>query len=82
MSIILNNQEQQSDLQKRITAELREKQLKKSLVDSDAIPPSDQDPEDSVYMKDMKKTTSLAWVWVVILIAALAAIVALVIITS
>ena len=54
MAIILNGQdlEQQSDLQKRVTAELREKQMKNQLVNDLDGPKYDAD--DSEYMKDLK----------------------------
>ena len=77
MAIILNGQdlEQQSDLQKRVTAELREKQMKNQLVNDLDGPKYDAD--DSEYMKDLKPTTSLAWAWVLIILAALGIIVAI-----
>jgi hypothetical protein len=83
MAIILNGQDmdQKSNLQKRITSELREKSMKKSTQPKDVIGP-EYSPEDSEYMKDLKPTTSLAWVWAIIFIAIICIVVAVAIVTS
>ena len=83
MAIILNGQdlEQQSDLQKRVTAELREKQMKNQLVGGDVKAPT-YDSDDSAYMKDLKPTTSLAWVWGLIGVAVFGIVIAIMVMTS
>lgn len=67
MALFMNQQNDRSELQKRIAAELAEKARKKSLD-----PTSDR-PDgvtDSAYLEKTKTTTSLAWVWILIIIAA------------
>lgn len=68
MALFMNQQNERSELQKRIAAELAEKAKKKSLS------PDDERPDgvsDSAYLENTKTTTSLAWVWVLITIAAI-----------
>ena len=68
MAIIQKQESQRSDLQKRIGAELSEKAKNKHKA-------ADERPDgvdDSAYMQDKKQTTSLAWVWLLIVAAALA----------
>ena len=82
MGIIINNAdlESQSDLKKRITAELREKQVKSGLVDKDLVGP-EYKIETAEYMKDFKPTTSLAWVWALIFLAIVGILIAVIFIT-
>lgn len=83
MAIILNGQDlgQQSELQKRVTAELREKQAKTQLTGGDIKTPK-YNTKDSEYMKDLKLTTSLAWVWALIGVAVIGIIIVVVMITN
>lgn len=70
MALFIKQNEERSELQQRIAAELQEKNKKKSIE-------TDQ-PDgvtDSAYLKDTKTTTSLAWVWVSIVIFAVVALV-------
>lgn len=63
MALFVNQNHEKTELQQRLAAELQEKARKKSME-------SDQ-PDgvtDSAYLKDTKPTTSLAWVWVAIII--------------
>jgi hypothetical protein len=63
MALFLNQNEQRSQLQERIAAELQERARQKPSGDTpDGI-------EDSAYIKDTKQTTSLAWVWVLLVLA-------------
>ena len=64
MSLYLKQNETRSELQSRIAAELQEKAKKKALETElpDGV-------TDSAYIKNTKQTTSLAWAWVLIVIA-------------
>ena len=64
MSLYLKQNETRSELQDRIAAELQEKAKKKALETErpDGV-------TDSAYIKDTKQTTSLAWIWVLIMVA-------------
>lgn len=69
MGIIYNQQSNRSDLQKRLAQELSDKAKKKNLEPTKDMPDG---VEDSAYIKDTKQTTSLAWVWVLIIFAVVA----------
>lgn len=62
MGIIFNQQDNRSELQKKIAAELSEKAKKKRTFTAD-VPDG---VDDSAFMEGSKSTTSLAWVWVLI----------------
>lgn len=66
MGIIFNQQDNRSELQKKIATELAEKAKKRSRADSE-IPDG---VDDSAYIEGTKLTTSLAWVWIIIVVAA------------
>ena len=66
----MNQKESRTELQQRIAAELRAKAAAKSAQD-DADRPDGVD--DSRYIEGTKQTTSLAWLWVLVFILAVAA---------
>lgn len=72
MGIIYNQQSNRSDLQKRLAQELSEKAKNKNLEAADKLPDG---VDDSAYMKDTKQTTSLAWVWLLIVIVGVVALI-------
>lgn len=68
----MNQEDNRTELQKRIAAELTDKD-KKRKARQDELPDG---VEDSAYIEGTKKTTSLAWAWILIItIAVIAAIV-------
>lgn len=67
MGIIYNQQDGRSELQKRLAQELSEKAKKKNLDPANELPDG---VEDSAYIEGTKKTTSLARVWVLIVLVA------------
>ena len=86
MGVIINNNDNQSDLQRRITSDLREKQEKrasgagKKNADSkpDFVKAQTDFVADSSYMRDFAKSSIPGWVWafgliVAVVIAALIA---------
>ncbi len=68
MALFMNQQNDRTELQKRIAAELAEKAKKKSLEANGDRPDG---VTDSAYLEKTKTTTSLAWVWILIIIAAI-----------
>ena len=63
--IVSKNNEENSKLNERITADLRERAQKTTLgEDPDLV-------EDSDYAKDLKKTGKYTWIWVVLIILAI-----------
>ncbi len=68
MALFIRQNEDRSKLQERLAAELREKAKARSQID----PTTPDGVTDMNYLKDTKTTTSLAWVWVVIVLFVLA----------
>jgi len=66
MALFLNQDDNRTELQKRIAAELSEKAKKKA---ANTGKPMDG-VEDSAYLEGTKRTTSLAWAWILIVIIA------------
>ena len=64
MGLFIRQEDSRSELQQRIAAELQEKAKKR--LDLTEAPDL---VEDSQYIKGFKRTTSLAWVWALIVIA-------------
>lgn len=71
MGLFVNQQDQRSELQERIAAELREKAKASSLQEKATMDGVD----DIRYLEDTKQTTTLAWTWILIAIMAGAVIV-------
>ena len=69
MGIIVNQQDNRTELQKKIAAELSDK-AKKKKAREDKLPDG---VEDSRYIEGTKLTTSLAWVWILIVVVAVIA---------
>lgn len=72
MSLFINQENTRTKLQQKIAADLAEKAKKKASESTGDLPDG---VEDSSYLKNTKQTTSLAWIWVVIIVAALAVLV-------
>lgn len=66
MGLLVNRQNQRSDLQERIAADLQEKAKQAKMREDAAL----DGVEDIRYLEGTKQTTSLAWVWVLILLLA------------
>lgn len=70
MALFLKQNEERSKLQERLAAELQAKARQE--FDGGKIFDAER---DSTYLKDTKKTTSLAWAWVLILLLAIGVVV-------
>ena len=66
MGLFVNQQDQRSELQERIAAELREKAKASSLQEKATMDGVD----DIRYLEGTKQTTPLAWAWILIAIMA------------
>lgn len=66
MGLFVNQQDQRSELQERIAAELREKAKASGLQEKASV----DGVEDVRYLENTKQTTTLAWAWVLIFIMA------------
>ena len=67
MGLFVRQNEERSELQQRLAAELQEKAKKRAENAADRP----EGIEDSSYLKDTKKTTSLAGVWIAFVVVAL-----------
>lgn len=68
MGIILKQDENRSELQKRVAQQLHDKAKKKPPVGGDM--PDGVD--DSEYMKNTTQTSSKAWIWIILALAGFA----------
>lgn len=66
MSLFVNQNSNRTKLQEQLAAELQEKAKQKAKREEADRPDG---VTDSNYLKDTKATTSLAWVWIIIVIA-------------
>lgn len=71
MALLMNKQDQRSELQERIAAELREKAKRTNQPAGTTF----DGVEDVGYLDGTKKTTTLAWAWMVILAMAIGVVV-------
>lgn len=64
MALFVQQNDNRSKLQEQVAADLQEKLKKRAEIEKD-LPDG---VEDSAYLKGTKQTTSLAWVWIAIII--------------
>jgi len=66
MGLFIRQDEERTELQKKLATELQDRAREKAkyVERPDGV-------EDSEYIKGTKKTTSLAWAWILILFAAI-----------
>lgn len=67
MALFVNQENTRTKLQQRIAADLADK-AKNKAAEGDGSRPDGV--EDSAYLENSKVTTSLAWVWILIAVAA------------
>jgi Flp pilus assembly protein TadB len=67
MALFVNQNSNRTKLQEKLAAELTEKARQKAKAEDFERPDG---VTDSNYLKDTKQTTSLAWVWILIVIIA------------
>ena len=72
MGLYVRQDSKRTALQERLAAELNDKAKQKAKLADESLPDG---VDDSAYIKDTKQTTSLAWVWILIGIAVVVAIV-------
>lgn len=68
MGVIVNKENQNDEISRRINADLRAKAAAAADIDDG----SDVDlAEDAEYLKDLKKTGRFSWVWIVLVVLAI-----------
>jgi hypothetical protein len=75
MALFIQQNDNRSKLQEKLAAELRAKAKIRAELDT-KLPDG---VEDTNYLKDTKPTTSLAWVWIVIIVFAVVALTVLIV---
>jgi hypothetical protein len=65
MALFVNQNSNRTKLQEQLAAELTEKAKQKAKMENTERPDG---VTDSNYLKDTKSTTSLAWVWIAIVV--------------
>lgn len=70
MALFIRQNEERSELQQRLAAELQEKARTRAKSENEL-----DDIEKSNYLQGTKRTTSLAWVWLLIVGLAVAAVI-------
>jgi hypothetical protein len=70
MGLYIRQDDNRSELQRRIAAELTEKARKKAELENQPLPDG---VNDSAYIKDTQKTSRFAWVWLLLIAAAVVA---------
>ena len=75
MGVIVNKKDNDSELSRRITADLRAKAMETADIDG----ADDVDlAEDAEYLRDLKKTGRFSWVWIVLVILAILSLISIV----
>jgi len=67
MGLYLNQKDERSELQQRLAAELQERAKKRAVGESQT-----DNVTDSHFLENTKRTTSLVWIWILIVIALVA----------
>lgn len=75
MALFVNQNSNRTKLQEQIAAELQAKAKKRAEIDT--TPPDGV--EDTAYLNGTKKTTTLAWVWALIVLFAVGVVIFLII---
>lgn len=73
MGVMLNKQEDQDELSRRINADLRSKAVEAAEAENGGGTPDFA--EDSEYLKNMQKTGKFGWMWGVLIVLALLALI-------
>ena len=75
MGVIINKKDDDNELSRRITADLRAKAMETS--DIEGAEEVDL-AEDAEYLRDLKKTSKFGWVWIVLIVLAILSLISIV----
>ena len=75
MGVIINKKDDDNELSRRITADLRAKAME--TVDVDGGEDVDL-AEDAEYLRDLKETGRFSWVWIVLIVLAILSLISIV----
>ena len=72
MGVIVNKENQQNDeLSRRITADLRARAVAAEDGDVDMV-------EDARYLNDLQKTSKFGWIWIVLIVLAILSLISII----
>lgn len=75
MGVIVNKNNDQDALSRRINADLRAKAMAASDMEGSEVDLA----EDAEYLKDLKKTGRFGWVWIVLIVLAILSVISIVV---
>ncbi|HEX7484210.1 MAG TPA: hypothetical protein VF281_03595 [Candidatus Saccharimonadales bacterium] len=67
MGLFIRQDDNRSELQRRLAAELNEKARKRAELENQPLPDG---VDDSTFVKDTTGTSKYAWVWIVLILGA------------
>jgi hypothetical protein len=70
MGLFIRQDDNRSELQRRLAAELNEKARKRAELENQPLPDG---VKDSAYVKDTQATSRFAWVWILLILVAVVA---------
>lgn len=66
MGLFIRQDDNRSELQRRLAAELTEKARKRAEIEDQPLPDG---VDDSTFVKDTTRTSRYAWIWVLVVVA-------------
>ncbi|HET8884501.1 MAG TPA: hypothetical protein VFM68_03445 [Candidatus Saccharimonadales bacterium] len=79
MGLFIRQDDNRSELQRRLTAELTEKAKKKRELDNKPLPDG---VKDSTFINDTQATGKFAWLWILLIALAIVAVIVFIFVTS
>jgi hypothetical protein len=70
MGLFIRQDDNRSELQRRLAAELNEKARKRAELENQPLPDG---VNDSAYVKDTQATSRFAWVWILLILVGVVA---------
>lgn len=70
MGLFIRQDDNRSELQRRLAAELNEKARKRAELENQPLPDG---VDDSAYIKDTQSTSKFAWIWILFIVAGIIA---------
>jgi hypothetical protein len=72
MGLFIRQDDNRSELQRRLAAELNEKARKRAEIEDQPLPDG---VSDSAYIRDTQSTTKFAWLWILLIVAGMIAVI-------
>jgi hypothetical protein len=72
MGLFIRQDDNRSELQRRLAAELNEKARKRAEIEDQPLPDG---VSDSAYIKDTQSTSKLVWLWILLFVVGIVAVI-------